>query len=170
MATGFPIWNGEPYPGFFRDQQFPEPFKIDHKWMTYEDKAFEGQSMFAELNQAILEFIHFEKRFPNKDELTEIRDNSMPTQTLTWDDLLEANWPKPMSPTEYKQQYENEIPNLWGKIDNVSVKAHTVYEPVTWGETFEVSWEEFIKSEDKPTTALASLDGINKYTLNHELL
>jgi hypothetical protein len=42
---------------------------ILRKWDTYEDKGFEGQSVFADFNAVILKVIHQEQRFPNSEEL-----------------------------------------------------------------------------------------------------
>ena len=65
MAT----WHIEPY-------QLNEPFIPDNKWiLNRKDEEGDNSPMseFAELNVAVLEIIHNEKRFPTKNEMLKIR-------------------------------------------------------------------------------------------------
>ncbi len=79
------IWN-EPYPGFFNDNigssfltQLNEAFMPDSKWIVNREEQDSSDnnpmSEFAEFNAAVLGIIHYEKRFPTKNELATIKCN-----------------------------------------------------------------------------------------------
>lgn len=143
MAT----WYGAPY-------KLDEPFEIDTKWLV----GHETESDFAKFNSEVLTIIHEEKRFPNKDELIKIRNDTVPPMMFTWDEITKETAPK-----------------CWGYIDNVNVSQEVLYEPIGFDEwditRFNgMSWEDFVKADDVPKSALASTSGINKHTLNHRLI
>jgi len=92
MAT----WHGEPYPGYFNDAirsnafltQLNECFMPDNKWILNKKEGDNSpMSEFAELNAAVLEIIHNEKRFPTKEEMAELKFVSEPLIENLWSDF-----------------------------------------------------------------------------------
>lgn len=153
MAT----WYGEPY-------KLEEEFEIDPKWLV----SHEAECDFAKLNSEVLTIIHEEKRFPTRDELVKIRNETLPAVTFTWDDLMKID-----------------VPDCWGYVElshdstNFAISNEPKYnveftEPeCPWnGITYEdfISHAQKTNQDDQPKSALASTSGLNKHTLNHRLI
>lgn len=171
MAT----WYGEPISKLVDDQ-----FEIDPKWLP----GHEAECDFAKMNSEVLTIIHEEKRFPTKEELVKIRNETMPPQLFSWQELNETRETILSSAKTWNDLFCNEFPleeepkqKCWGYIS--APYGETVEYPnrMKYEQNFKepecpwngITYEDFIKS-DPPKTALASTAGLNKHNLNHRLI
>ena len=166
MAT----FNGEPYPGFFKDlcndtSFLTEPVAISNQWLP----SHEDECDFAKFNSEVLTVIHEEKRFPTKEELQTIFLESIPTPTENvWGNIKFGDHSDSFAFDNcfwFRGQDEN------GTSPAAGNTTYTTYgEPLQWDGA---SWQEFIQ-EDLPSeyqaSALTSTKGVTDKNLNHRLL
>ena len=161
MAT----WHGGPL-GEFVDEKFLSevitPFEINPKWLP----GHETECDFAKLNSEVLTIIHEEKRFPTREELRKIRDETVPPVKFSFQDLADTVVPLTWDEIEALDGKQS----CWGYVDinyEPSLYFNEPMEPeCPWNG---ITYEDFIKN-DPPKTALASTRGITKHNLNHRLI
>ena len=150
MAT----WHGEPYPGFFEERKnfATELFTLPSLTPPPETENFSWMS--AHINS----FIDVHKRFPNKDELLEIKENYEPKAKAFSGDLeikIEG-----MSSSEWNELYNLTEPYPVSVGFKLEVEQNEIPE-VTWLEAV----REAVQSSFELPSALLSPKGANDYNV-----
>lgn len=122
------------------------------------------------LKDDVLMFIHEYKRLPDKTETKWIMDVHLPKPAEIenlWGVLDFEKTLGKLSPVEWKQEYEQEFVMDNGDVTYCGGTSAAVGTITVDNAAIETNFETYVTSDAASGSALGSMKGINKYTLDH---